>query len=123
MGIEFDNGLTIAFQVKDMKKTAAWYERVLGYKTLFAVDEIGWCEVATNIPGVSFGFSQVESPKAGGPVPTIGVKNLDMVRAAMEKQDVRFDGPTREYPGMVRLATFFDPDGNAVMLSQTLMQH
>jgi hypothetical protein len=35
---------------------------------------------------------------------------------------VRFDGPTREYPGMVKLATFFDPDGNTLMLYESLGQ-
>jgi hypothetical protein len=33
---------------------------------------------------------------------------------------VKFDGPTQEIPGMVKLATFFDPDGNAMMFFQDL---
>jgi hypothetical protein len=33
---------------------------------------------------------------------------------------VRFDGPTIELPGMVKLATFFDPDGNPMMFYQDL---
>ena len=33
---------------------------------------------------------------------------------------MRFDGETREIEGMVKLATFYDPDGNALMLSQRL---
>jgi hypothetical protein len=33
---------------------------------------------------------------------------------------VRFDGETREIEGMVRLATFYDPDGNTFMLAQRL---
>ena len=70
------------------------------------------------------GLSEVESPKTGsGPVPTFGVKDLDATRKAMEAQDVRFDGDTQVFPGMVKLATFFDPDGNAFMLSESLMQH
>ena len=45
-----------------------------------------------------------------------GVKSVDAARATLEKAGVKFDGETREYPGMVRLATFFDPDGNVLEL-------
>ncbi len=119
----FDGGLTISFQVKDRKKSIAWYQDVLGFKLLYDVEEIGWCELATEVAGgrVNIGLSQVEKPKVGaGPVPTFGVKDIDKARGAMEAKKVRFDGPTREYPGMVRLATFYDPDGNALMLFQSL---
>ena len=33
---------------------------------------------------------------------------------------MRFDGDTREIEGMVRLATFYDLDGNTFMLAQRL---
>jgi hypothetical protein len=33
---------------------------------------------------------------------------------------VRFDGETTEVPGMVRLGTVYDPDGNTFMLAQRL---
>ena len=33
---------------------------------------------------------------------------------------MRFDGPTQEIPEMVKLATFYDPDGNKLMLYQDL---
>jgi hypothetical protein len=32
----------------------------------------------------------------------------------------RFDGETSQVEDMVRLATFYDPDGNALMLAQQL---
>jgi hypothetical protein len=35
---------------------------------------------------------------------------------------VRFDGATRTYEGMVRLATFYDPDENALMLYEELQR-
>ena len=34
--------------------------------------------------------------------------------------DVKFDGPTQEIPGLVKLATFYDPDGNNYMLNESL---
>ena len=36
------------------------------------------------------------------------------------QQDVKFDGETQTVPGMVKLATFFDPDGNKLMLYEDL---
>jgi predicted enzyme related to lactoylglutathione lyase len=124
MAIELKGTLTLAFQVKDRKRSTAWYEKVLGFSLLYDVAEIGWCELDAKIDGgtVSVGFSEVESPKVGrGPVPTFGVVDIDAARAEMEAADVRFDGPTIEIPDMVKLATFYDPDGNALMLSQSLM--
>ncbi|MFN0136119.1 MAG: VOC family protein [Phycisphaerae bacterium] len=117
----FDQGLTLTFQVRDRKKTAQWYTDLLGLKLLYDVAEIGWCELATETAGVNIGLSEVESAKtAGGCVPVFGITDIDAARARLESHKVRFDGPTREIPGLVRLATFFDPDGNALMLSQNL---
>ncbi len=114
-------GLTLATQVRDLDKAMAWYTDVLGFETLYKVDDMGWGEVRTEVPGVNIGLSQVESPRVGaGPVPTFGVESVDAARAQLESKGVRFDGETREYPGMVRLATFYDPDGNALMLYQSL---
>lgn len=123
--LNYDGGLTIAMQVKDRKKSADWYQNVLGFKLLYDVEQIGWCELATEVAGgrVNIGLSEVESPRVGaGPVPTSGVKDIEAARAMLEKHQVRFDGPIHEFPGMVKLATFFDPDGNALMLYQSLAQ-
>ena len=124
--LNYDGGLTISLQVKDNKKSIAWYRDVLGFTLLYAVEEIGWCELQSEVAGgrVNVGLSEVESPKTGaGAVPTWGVKDIDAARGQMEKKKVRFDGPTQEIPGMVKLATFFDPDGNAHMLYQSLQKH
>ena len=51
---------------------------------------------------------------------TFGVKDIDKARATLEELQVRFDGETLTIPEMVRLATFFDPDDNKLMLYQSL---
>lgn len=124
--LNFDGSLTISMQVKDRKKSVEWYGKVLGSTLIYDVPEIAWCEVTTEVAGgrVAIGFSEVQSPKSGaGPVPVFGVKDIDSARARMEKMDVRFDGDTITIPHMVKLATFFDPDGHAMMLHQSLQQH
>lgn len=109
-------------QTRDRAKATAWYQDCLGLTLLYDVAEIGWCELATETTGVNIGLSEVESPKTGGPTPTFGVRDIDAARKRLESKSVRFDGPTLTIPGMVKLATFFDLDGNALMLSQTLEQ-
>jgi catechol 2,3-dioxygenase-like lactoylglutathione lyase family enzyme len=119
--IRYRPELTAATQVKDMQRSIHWYRETLGFTVIYEVKEMGWCELATSVPGVSLGLSQVESPKVGaGPVLTWGVLDIAAARHHMEERDVRFDGPTHEIPGLVKLATFYDPDGNAFMFAESL---
>jgi CreA protein len=53
-------------------------------------------------------------------VPTFTVKDIDAARAHLESVGARFDGDTYQIHDMVKLATFYDPDGNAWMLAEQL---
>jgi catechol 2,3-dioxygenase-like lactoylglutathione lyase family enzyme len=120
--IAFGPEMTIAIHVTDMDKSIEWYTKILGFQLLYKVDEIGWCELSSNVPGAQIGLSQVE--KAGASrscVPTFAVKDIAAARKHLESCGVRFDGDTHTIEGLVKLATFFDPDGNAFMFSQSLM--
>lgn len=115
--------MTLSFRCKDRRATAKWFEEMFGMPLLYDVAEIGWCEVGTPTPGINLGFSDVQEVKAGpGCVPTFGVADLDKARATLEAKGVRFDGKTMTIPGMVKLATFFDPDGHPLMLFQSLAE-
>ncbi|MFT5423182.1 MAG: putative enzyme related to lactoylglutathione lyase [Phycisphaerales bacterium] len=117
----YDGGLTLAAQCTNLDNALAWYTDVLGFTVLYRLDDMGWAELATPVARVNMGLSQVEKPTVGaGPVPTWGVTDIDAARAELEGKGVRFDGDTQTIPDMVRLATFFDPDGNALMLYQQL---
>lgn len=122
MSMGFTGELTIATQVADLDKALAWYQEMLGCEVLYRVEEMGWAEVTSPVAKVAIGLSQVEKPKTSGCVPVWAVADIDRARARLESKDVRFDGDTITIPDMVRLATFFDPDGNAWMLSQSLVQ-
>ena len=117
----YDGGLTCALACRDMEKAIAWYTGVLGFELLYKLDEMAWCEMKSPVERVNIGLSQVENPSVeGGATLTFGVKDIDAARSTLEKQDVRFDGDTMTIPEMVKLATFFDPDGNKMMLFQDL---
>lgn len=121
MPMAFTGELTIATQVADLEQAIAWYQEILGAEVLYKVAEMGWAEITSPVAKTAIGLSQVEKPKTFGCVPVWGVEDIDAARARLESREVRFDGDTVTIPGMVRLATFFDPDGNPWMLSQSLM--
>lgn len=122
--LPYDGGLTCSVNVRDLKAAIAWYADVLGFTHLYTVDDIAWAEMASPVARVNLGLGQTEQVEArGGATLTWGVSNIDAARATLEAKRVRFDGPTMTIEGMVKLATFFDPDGNKHMLYQDLQKH
>ncbi len=122
--LNFNGGLTCSMQVTNLDRAIAWYGDHLGFKLLYKVPDIAWAEMATEVANVNLGLGQVETVTARGNCKlTFGVKDIDAARALLEKKGVRFDGPTITIPGMVKLATFFDPDDNPSMFFQDLQGH
>ncbi|WP_428640810.1 VOC family protein [Roseibium sp.] len=118
--ISLDNTITLALSVRDRHASAEWYEKHLGFKLLVHIDEAGWSEMQTNTEGVTLGLGEQSEPAPGNTVPVFGVADIAAARAALENVDVKFDGATETVEGMVSIATFYDPDGNALMLAQDL---
>lgn len=118
--VEVDNTITIALSVKDRHASAKWYLETLGFETLYHADEAGWSEVQTKTENVILGLGEHTEPVPGNSVPVFGVADLDTARGRMEGVGIKFDGPTDVVEGMVKTATFYDPDGNALMLAQDL---
>ncbi|RYD59670.1 MAG: VOC family protein [Sphingomonadales bacterium] len=119
--IAFDGGLTCAISVTSLDRAIPWYQALFGMELLYRMDEIAWCELVSPIARVTVGLSQVESvPQGGGATLTFGVVDLDAAKAALDAADIRQDGEVMEVPGMVRVLTFYDPDGNALMFYQDL---
>ena len=117
---EFDRQLVISVNVSNFEAAVEWYREALGFEVVYRLDEYGWGEVRTPWNGVTIGLSQTEELTHGGTVPTFGVKDIAAARAHLESLGTKFDGDTYEISGMVKLATFYDPDGNAWMLAQAL---
>ena len=118
--ISLDKTITIALSVKDRQESAEWYGRVLGFETVFHADDAGWSELRTNTDGVTLGLGEHTEPKPGNCVPVFGIGDLDSARQKLEQAGVKFDGETDVIEGMVKTATFYDPDGNALMLAEDL---
>jgi catechol 2,3-dioxygenase-like lactoylglutathione lyase family enzyme len=118
--ISLDNTINIALSVKDRHASAAWYESMLGFETIYHADDAGWSELQTNTVGVTIGLGEHTKPVPGNCVPVFGIADLDAARLLLEQANVRFDGETDVVEGMVKTATFYDPDGNALMLAEDL---
>ncbi len=118
----FDGGLTAGVNVSDIQESMKWYQEVLEFELLYYMEELGWCELKSPVAKVNVGLSQVEKmpPPGGNAVLTWGVKDIEAARAELRKKDVKFDGDIRIISGMVKLATFYDIDGNCFMLYQDL---
>lgn len=121
--ISYGPATTAAINVSDFKRAVDWYREKLGFEPEYLMEEMGWGELKTNTPGLTIGLGSMGQPGgSGGATLTFAVTDIDAARASLEGQGVRFEGPTDEIPGMVKLATFYDLDGNRLMFAQTLMQ-
>ncbi len=118
--ISVDKTINIAMSVTDRHASADWFGRMLGFELLYHADEAGWSEIQTNTPGVTIGLGEHTRPTPGNCVPVFGIADLDSARQKLEEAKVKFDGATDVVEGMVKTATFYDPDGNALMLAQDL---
>jgi len=118
--VSLENTITLALSVRDRHASADWYEKNLGFQLLMHIDEAGWSEMQTKTEGVTLGLGEQMETSPGNLVPVFGVADIASARAALEKENVKFDGETETIEGMVSTATFYDPDGNALMLAQDL---
>ncbi|MEM7067961.1 MAG: VOC family protein [Pseudomonadota bacterium] len=118
--ISVEDTITIALSVKDRHASADWYENVFGFQVLYHADDAGWSEIQTKTTGVTLGLGEQTEPMPGNSVPVFGIADLDAARNKLEQANVKFDGETEKIEGMVKIATLYDPDGNALMLAEDL---
>jgi predicted enzyme related to lactoylglutathione lyase len=123
MALNYTPEVTASMGVTDLGRSIAWYSEVLGCELLYRVDEIGWCEMKTHMTGVNIGLSQNESVPQGGNATNVwSVTDINAAKAHLDSHGVKQDGEIQHIPDLVKLLTFYDPDGNAMMLSQSLNQ-
>ncbi len=112
--------ITLALNVRDRHASAKWFEEMFGFCLLFHADDVGWSEMTTLTEGVTLGLAGGDGPASGDALIIFGTADLDRARTELEAAGVHFKGETMEVDGMVKLATFLDPDKNEIMLAQDL---
>jgi catechol 2,3-dioxygenase-like lactoylglutathione lyase family enzyme len=110
----------VSVNVSDYDRSLAWYRDVLGFEVSYELADYGWCELSTPF-GFTIGLGQTEEVTPGTVVPTFGGHDIDAAIAHLRAHDVKVED-WHEIPDMVRLSTFWDPDGTSWMLAQTLDQ-
>ncbi|WP_028880492.1 VOC family protein [Terasakiella pusilla] len=118
--ISVEKTITIAMSVKDRHASANWYKTILGFDLIYHADEAGWSEIQTNTSGVVIGLGDHTKPIPGSCVPVFEIADLDSARHKLEQANVKFDGETEVIEGMAKTATFYDLDGNPLMLAEDL---
>jgi catechol 2,3-dioxygenase-like lactoylglutathione lyase family enzyme len=119
MAIEYNtDNCVISVGVSDYSRAVGWYRDLLGFELVYELEEYGWCELKTPF-GFNIGLGQTETVTPGSVTPTFGVIDIDAAIAYLRERDVKVED-WHEIPEMVRLSTFYDPDGTSLMLAQTL---
>jgi len=119
--IKYNGGLTLSMSVTNLDAAIDWYKDVLGFELIYRLDDMGWCEVASAVDKVNVGLSVTEDHSPGGATPTFGVNDIDAAMAVLQSKQVKLDDTgVVTIPGMVKLLTFYDQDGNSLMFYQDL---
>jgi len=112
------------YTVKNLEQAKKFYGEVLGLKKTFEMR--GWAEFSHAEGAAAIGLA--ENPTAngssskGGATVVLGVPDLNRVQKELTARGVKFEDKVEEIPGVVRIATFHDPFGNRLQLTQSLLQ-
>lgn len=120
-GIDYEPEVLFQLAVGDLGRAIDFYTKVLGFELEMRSDELEWARIKPGVPGVTIGLGRQEVVEGSATVSlNLAVQDLDAARSTLEERGVRFEGPTVEVPGVVRLADFEDPDGNRIRLAEDI---
>ena len=114
----FIAGTTVWYNVKSIDSSLAFYTEKLGFELVFHDPEGGMALVKTNTQDCSIGFSEAEDVIPSTSSTVFDVENMDKAVETLQQRGVSFIGDVETIPGYGRFATFADPDGNSLMLSE-----
>ncbi|MCQ6563057.1 VOC family protein [Paenibacillus mendelii] len=116
----FRPGVTVWYNVKSMEATIDFYKEKLGFEPLFHDPASGMAMMNTSTQDCVIGFSEANEVIASTSSTVFEVYDIEESRRVLEHKGVTFIGETETVPGMAKLATFIDPDGHSLMLSEVL---
>jgi catechol 2,3-dioxygenase-like lactoylglutathione lyase family enzyme len=118
------SGGTASVYVSDMDRAIAFYTDAVGLRLIKRVGTT-WAEIDAG-EGLIIGLHPANPPQtaAAGVPGSINIElrvtvPMEEAIAALSARGVVFEGPIKEYDA-VRIASFSDPDGNAIVLGQVL---
>jgi len=113
-------GITVWYSVKSIERTLAFYTDKLGFEVIFHDSEGGMAMIRTNTENCTIGFSEAETIVPSTSSTVFDVDNIEQAVHKLKEEGVSFIGDIETIPDFVKLATFSDPDGHSLMLSEPL---
>jgi len=117
----------IYLHAQDAEKTGKWYEKVLGIKVKFKTVDHSWHEFDfEKSPPTRFAIESISLQDASpvqlqGVMISLRVTDVEEAVSTLEKKGVEFFGtPKIMEEGVSRFATFQDPEGNWLQISQRI---
>ena len=110
--------------VADLAKSVKFFSETIGLKVNEFNEEFGWAELGGSEGGALLGIAQSNEqspiPPGYNAVMTMTVENIDDELVVLKESKVELIGDILEVPGVVKLQTFKDLDGNMFQLVQEL---
>jgi len=106
------------FTVEDIEKAKKFYGDVLGLKKTFEMS--GWVMFSHADDGPSIGLTEMPKNGETGATVVLRVPDIEIAKKQLSDSGVTFDNQ-EEVPGIVRLASFRDPEGNRLQIMQRLI--
>lgn len=116
------SGITIWYSVKDLENTLSFYVDLLGFEKVFHDPATGMAMVNTNTKDCIIGFSVADTVVPSTSSTVFEVQDIERTIRALGEKGIEFPGGVEFVPDMAKLATFYDPDGHNLMLSETLSE-
>ena len=107
--------------VVDFDRAKTFYEEDLEFELVLIDEDSSWAEFQIS-PGAKMAIHGVKATNAN-PIGALvlDVENLEKSELLLRGKGIKlFD--KEEIPGLAKLASFADPDGNVIQLSQSLVE-
>lgn len=115
---QFKNVNVAYHYVKDWERAKKWYDEILGWPVAYSDDNIGWREYgmenATHIAIQKITPDDQGEPGVGSTI-TLLVDSVEKTLAWLKGKGVKID-EILLIPGVIKIGTFYDPDGNRMQM-------
>lgn len=113
--------------VKDIEEAIRFYTETIGLKLNSYMPEFGWAELQGHEGGSRLGIGKASSEEQIGPgqnsVFTLSVDNIEEKKNELTAKGAEMVGEILDIPGIVKLQTGRDKDGNHFQLVESYPGH
>ena len=117
-------GLIVWLYVRDFETSRRFYRKQLGLTETLVDEAAGWAEYSTGVNQAFLAINRFSGktnmPVGGGGVPVLYVDDIEKAKQELEEKGVIFENEIYIVPELVKIATFYDPDGNKLQLYQNI---